>query len=250
MSDFVSESGHWYYRDGKPCYSLIGKNGLERPTTLRDARKLALVPSVTTISRLMAAPALERWKSEQVLLAALTLPRRDEEIEKAWLTRVHEDSRAQALKAADRGTAIHTTIARLLRGLEVEAELAPFAQAAIDLVHQTYPGLEWASECSFASPLGFGGAVDLHSKIGVVVDFKSKDGDLGNVKCYDEHYMQAAAYAQGLGMPEASCANVFVSRELPARAIIIQHTREDIIRGWRMFAALLELFKAKTGLGE
>ena len=52
MSDFASESGHWYDATGAARYTITGKNGKERPTTLRDARELGLVPSVTSILRL------------------------------------------------------------------------------------------------------------------------------------------------------------------------------------------------------
>ena len=37
---FTSESGHWYDQDGEPMYTIIGANGRERNTTLRDAKTL------------------------------------------------------------------------------------------------------------------------------------------------------------------------------------------------------------------
>ena len=64
----ASESQHWYDRNGTPAYSVIAKNGVPRPTTLRDARKLNLVPSVTTILNVAAKPALEAWKLNQICL--------------------------------------------------------------------------------------------------------------------------------------------------------------------------------------
>ena len=36
----TSESGHWYTQEGDPMYTVIGANGKERNTTLRDARKI------------------------------------------------------------------------------------------------------------------------------------------------------------------------------------------------------------------
>ena len=51
------------------------------------------------------APQLERWKRNQVLLAALTLPRQPDEQETAWLARVESDWQEQGKKAAERGTA-------------------------------------------------------------------------------------------------------------------------------------------------
>ncbi len=69
-----SESGHWYAADGSPAYRIIGKNGKERNTTVKDARERNLVPSVTTVLGLVAKPGLNTWLQQQVLLAALTLP--------------------------------------------------------------------------------------------------------------------------------------------------------------------------------
>ena len=61
----TSEKGHWYTLEGKPLYTLVGKNGKERNTNLRDARKLNLVPSVTTILDVAAKPGLVNWQINQ-----------------------------------------------------------------------------------------------------------------------------------------------------------------------------------------
>lgn len=246
MSAYASESGHWYRRDGSPAYTVIGANGTERATTLRDARKLGLVPSVTSIIRLAAAPGLERWKADQLLMAALTLPRRADEPEKEWVRRVYEDSREQAKMAAERGTEIHAAIERTLRGEDTGADFMPYAAAALDAI-TCFNGAVWSTERSFAHPLGFGGKVDLHAP-GIVLDFKTKDGDVDDCEVYDEHRMQLAAYARGLGMPFARCAVVFVSRQLPAKARVALIPPDDIAKGWRQFLALLNYYCATTGL--
>ena len=64
---FKSESGHWYTKEGEPMYTIVGANGVERNTTLRDAKSLELVPSVTTVMGMVAKPALENWKMNQLL---------------------------------------------------------------------------------------------------------------------------------------------------------------------------------------
>ena len=109
VKEKVAESGHWYTKEGTPAYTTIGKTG-ERPTTLRDARKLGLLPSVTTIIGQLSKAGLNTWLQQQVLLAALTLPRLPDEPEADWLARVMQDSKAQGRDAADRGTAIHAVI--------------------------------------------------------------------------------------------------------------------------------------------
>ena len=248
-SSYASESGHWYDRNGEPQYTIIGANKKERPTTLRDARKLDLVPSVTTIIRMAAAPGLERWKAEQVLMAALTLPRVKQEPESTWIKKVWDDSKMQARLAAERGTAIHAAIEKAHRHEAFEPELTPFVAATLDTVEARFPGVSWSSEKSFAHPSGYGGKIDLHSK-DIVGDYKTKDGDLESVKVYDEHFMQIAAYAHGLGMSKAVGFIVFVSRQLPARARLIEFDSQDLRRGWLMFSSLLEFWKSKHGLEE
>ena len=63
---FKSESGHWYTQEGEPMYTIVGANGKERNTTLRDAKKEGLVPSVTTIMSMMAKPALEDMETKTI----------------------------------------------------------------------------------------------------------------------------------------------------------------------------------------
>ena len=75
----ASESQHWYDQSGRPMYTVKAKDGTDRPTTLRDARKHGFLPSVTTIMSVMAKPGLESWKMNQMMMAALTLPRADGE---------------------------------------------------------------------------------------------------------------------------------------------------------------------------
>ncbi len=63
----ASESNHWYTRDGVPMYTVEAKKGGQRNTTLRDARTMNLVPSVTTILNIAAKPALLAWMQQQVM---------------------------------------------------------------------------------------------------------------------------------------------------------------------------------------
>ena len=68
IKTYATESTHWYAADGTPAYRIIGKNGKERNTTVRDARERNLVPSVTTVLGLVAKPGLNTWLQQQVLL--------------------------------------------------------------------------------------------------------------------------------------------------------------------------------------
>src|SRR5512139_2124965 len=125
LEERASQAGHWYTKDGKPAYTVIGKNGKERATTLRDAKKEGLVPSVTTILKEANKPALATWIQKQVLMAALTLTRNPEESDEAFINRIMEDSKQQAIKAAERGTQVHAYIQMGFEGkpLDGDAEI-------------------------------------------------------------------------------------------------------------------------------
>ena len=57
---------------------------------------------------------------------------------------------------------------------------------------------------------------------------------------YDEHLMQLAAYRSGLILPEANCANVFVSTTHAGLVSLYEWTKADVERGWLMFESLLK----------
>ena len=58
--------------------------------------------------------------------------------------------------------------------------------------------------------------------------------------------MQLSAYRVGLGIPEARCANVFVSRSVPDLVVVREWSLEDLDRGWEMFVHLLQFWQLKN----
>lgn len=252
VSGYTSEAGHWYTRKGEPMYTVIGKNGKERNTTLRDAREHSLVPSVTTILNIAAKPGLERWKMQQVLLASLTLPMRENEPEEAYLERIMEDSKEQGRAAADVGTQIHAAIQKHYEK-QTGYPYAEYVTGFESKVTNEFGKHNWVCEEPFAHDLGFGGKCDMHARsiddpnVGIILDIKTKEfTEADKVEGYDEHVMQLAAYRVGLGIPAARCANVFVSRNVPGLVAVKEWTQEEITRGWQMFSKLLEFWQIKN----
>lgn len=243
-----SESGHWYRKDGTPCYTIIGKNGKERPTTLRDARKLNLVPSVTTIMACAARPGLDAWKIDQTILACLTLPKIEGESEAEYIARIKTDSKAQAEKAAERGTQIHAWIQMGFEG-EDYGEGSKYFESALNTITNECCVQSWVVEKSFAYP-GFGGKCDIHND-DYLIDIKTTDKDLGNIKTWDEHAMQLAAYDYGLGFKEGTvrkCGILYINVNT-AESKLIWIQEDELKRGFNCFMALLDFWYAKTGLG-
>jgi len=247
----ASESNHWYTRDGVPQYTVEAKKGGLRATTLRDARTMNLVPSVTTILGVAAKPALLAWMQQQVLMAALTLPKVDSETEEQYIARIIHDSKEQGRAAADAGTDIHASIQGYYEGYST-GKHNESVTACVQAINGHFGDWGWVSERSFAHDLGFGGKCDLFVPAdergdGFVIDVKTKEfSDPAKVEVYSENTMQLAAYRIGLGLPRARCANVFVSRNYPGLIKIVEHSQEELERSWLMFHSLLTFWYLKN----
>lgn len=243
-------SEHWYNRDGSPFYRIIGANGKERDVTIRDARKVGAVPSVTTVLDLLAKPELTQWKVRQGILAALTLPRIADEAEDVYLARILTDSAEQAKAAAEEGTRIHDAIERSFKGLVVEDRYWPHVEATRIEIARLFPGVDdWVAEQSFCHPDGFGGKVDLYSpSTGIPIDYKGKDGDFtdGKKLAYDQNE-QLGAYQYGLGFEPRHGANIFVSRTHPGKVFGHVWSPEELELGRDVFLAALAVWKLRRG---
>lgn len=256
---------HWYTRTGESAYSTNG-----RDTTLRDARKLGLVPSVTTVLSVMHKGALVDWLVKQGIMAALTGTRTENETDDAYIARILRESKQQAIDAADEGTRIHDACEHYVKTGVCPDAYRLHAEAAVAELHRLFPGVnDWVAEQSFGHPLGYGGKVDLHSpSTGIVCDYKTKDGDFSDGKrlAYDQHY-QLAAYQVGLGLCSMSrthdnftiprlasgmqmftlCANIFVSRTHPGKVASHVWSADEIAQGWRVFECALNLWRELKG---
>lgn len=245
-SPHIAESLHWYRPDGSPAYEVPAAKGGMRPTTLRDARKSGLLPSVTSIIKCAAAPGLERWKQDQILMAALTTTRQEGESESEWIARIKRDADEQARTARDRGTEIHAAIQGHFEGKAPSEEMWPHVKGVVAELEKHFGKREWVAERSFAHPMGFGGKVDLSGS--AIIDFKGSDFDTPiNLKTWPEHHMQLAAYREGLGLNGAPCGICYFSRSNPGLAKLLIVDGNDLNRGWEMFMGLFAYWKARSG---
>ena len=244
MAEHAKESGHWYDpKTGEPRYTYTNKKGEIKNTTLRQARVSGWVPSVTTIIGCASSPALTNWKIDQAILSALTLGRMEEETEKEYLDRIKADAQEQAKKAAERGTQIHAWVqAGFEEVLSKEAEQYFFA--AQDAIIKDCGDVGWICEKPFATEK-YGGKCDLHNEQ-YLLDIKTTDKPVADLKLWESHFMQLAAYRNGLKLI-VPCGILWIN-SVTAESRLVWAEEDDLDKGWKMFSALLDYFYAKTGL--
>lgn len=214
------DGGHWYHPDGKPCYEVPYADPRKgnRPTTLADARKLGLVPSVTTILRALHKQALVDWLIEQACLAVLTSPRQPGEELDAFVHRVlHvekvQDQESEAAK--DRGTEIHAGFESVFSGVPVDQDLWPWIEPAHAEIAKR--GKVIGTEIIVVGN-GYGGKIDAAQETDREVwlwDWKTtkKLPDPTKGGAWAEHRLQLAAYAQAWarGDKPIRTGNVYIS---------------------------------------
>ena len=246
-------ASHWYLPDRSPFHEVERADGKGlRSVTLRDARKVGAYPSVTNVLAVLAKPALDAWKQEQAILAALTLPRLDGESEDDFARRVVADMSAQVTKAADLGTAIHAAC-------EVYAQSAALPESR-DVRALFEPVREWFDmeveriACVEAivahHEFAFAGTVDLVAKLRstgdwAVIDFKTQrvKADAKGVpkpNFYETWPMQLEAYRQailhsGVGKQPKDIVSVVINSQSPMPVTPKVWPREEHAGYWNAF---------------
>jgi hypothetical protein len=247
-------SDHWYRPDGTACHTVPRSRGEgERATTLADARKLGLLPSVTTILSIVDKPQLTRWKITEALKLARVVPPEDTETPEEYAARIIERSYDEtAGAAADEGSRIHAAIEAYYAGEDVWEEYTPHVEATVKAITDAFPGVtDWVPERRVVSPLGYAGTCDLHSpSTGIIVDFKCKAvaPDEKKQMAFDQH-RQLVAYGKAI-FPDSqplTCANVFVSRTHPGHARLHLWSDAQVTQGWAQFLAAFALWKLERG---
>jgi hypothetical protein len=82
---------------------------------------------------------------------------------------------------------------------------------------------------------------------GFVVDFKTKTTDLDKIDVWFEHELQLASYREGLNLPKARCAIVFVNGTTnQVKLVEVEESR--LQKGWECFQHLLRFYQVKNDL--
>ena len=251
----TGEGGHWYTRTGEAAYEQPTADGKgTRATNLKDARKLGLLPSVTTVLSALDRPQLTLWKLKNAVRTAGGTARRDGEEEEEWVQRVLDAAEAPASEAADLGSRIHDALALAVGGEEGDAGLGGYIAPALGwLVAKLAEGWTVAAKEEVLVGDGYAGRVDLvllRAGRALVVDWKSRktrpeETDKSAFAPYPTQEMQLAAYAMAFRLMHAEVtavetANVILSSTEPGRWAVRPHG--DVGGAWEAFQATLALW--------
>jgi len=229
------KSFHWYTPAGEAAYEQPKKDGKGMTqTTVVHARKLNLLPSVTTILTLLHKEALVNWKIEQACLAIITSARLPDEKEDDFIYRVLHTEQQQdeeARIARDKGTLIHDAMEAYFQGQPVADDILPFIEPAFKHI--------WAQGEMVSTELiivgeGYAGMIDLLQDCGQfwkLSDYKATK-NLPEKAPWPEHRLQLAAYAQafkeklilaGEPIKPIKAAIVYISTVEPGKFVEHEH---------------------------
>ena len=209
------QAGHWYTAEGESAHVVIGKNGNERNTTVADARKMGLYPSVTSILGIMDKPQLTAWKIEQAIMSSLTLTKGDDETLEEYAKRIVKDSKESTTKAAEHGTKMHTEMENILLGRScsndetLQPYIDTFKKWAESNVEKTY----WCEKGLVGA--GYAGRCDAYVKLrdvgDAIIDLKNRKVNPKYDPFYDTDCAQLWAYRAASENPKCACVSVVLA---------------------------------------
>ena len=248
--------GHWYTREGKAMHTMpLAKGDGERNTTLRDAKKLGLYPSVTTLLGLFAKPGLDRWKQDQLLRIAFDNPAKLDESFENYANRCLVEHEKPVEEAADFGTKVHDAIEHYFTGQHIPDELLEYIQPALDWKQANGLNFIEFEKMLVNTDNGFAGTVDIVGLGGegqkFIVDWKTRKTKKGvKVTSYDFQVHQIAAYAATYwGEDEVlnhqvHGANCFISSTEPGRFEVVKYSPEDLAKAWLVFRSICSVWRS------
>ena len=251
--------GHWYTREGKAKHTMPrAKGDGERNTTLRDAKKHGLYPSVTTLLGLFAKPGLQRWKDDQLLRVAFDNPPKLDESYEGYANRCLVMHEKPVEEAASFGTKVHDAIEAYFEGTHIPDELLGYIQPALDWKQENQLTFTHRERLLVNHDYGFAGTVDIVGRGSenqqFILDWKTRKTKEGQkITSYDFQIHQIAAYASThFGEEEVlghrvHGANCFISSSQMGRYEVIRYSPEDLADAWKVFRSICEVWRSLKG---
>ena len=244
----TDQAGHWYQQNGESAHVIIGANGKERNTTVTDARKLGLLPSVTSIIGILDKPQLTSWKIEQGIMSSLTLPKEENETLEDYARRVVKDSKEATSKAAEHGTKMHTEMENILLGRACSTDevlqpyIATFKKWSDENIEKTY----WCEKALVGA--GYAGRCDAYVRLkgigDAIIDLKNRKV---NPKASSPFYEtsdcpQLWAYRIASENPKAACVSIVLASNDASKIMTRTWEDDELYQSGIAFQAMLKIW--------
>jgi len=247
----TDQAGHWYTAEGESAHTVMGKNGKFRNTTVADARKMLLYPSVTSILSILDKPQLTSWKIEQAIMSSLTLPKEENETLEDYSRRVVKDSKESTTKAAQHGTLMHEEAENILMGRDTTTDpilqpyIATFKKWAEENVEKTY----WCEKALVGA--GYAGRCDAYVKLrGVgdaIVDLKNRKVNPKYEPFYDTDCAQIFAYLSASENPKAAGVSIVLASNDPSKIMTKVWDKDELYQAGIAFCAMQKVWSWVKG---
>jgi hypothetical protein len=249
-------AAHWYGRDGSA----------QHDAGLKEARKNNLYPSVTTIDKeVFKNIGLERYRMNQLVMAACANPRQPHETDEGYSNRIYQLSLEHSKSAAEFGSALHDAIEHYPQ-MPLDTNLVPWLDKFGGWYSENISHPLFQEKVLLDHDLGVAGRCDFigigKGKFGgktIVPDWKTQDvkkDDKGRKKpnFYTSWGRQLAFYAVSYAKEKGSfpmgiptCISVVIDSNEPEEPFVKVWTDEEIKDAYMTFVVGAWLYFSGSG---
>lgn len=258
---------HWYTGFAEPAYGV----------GLREARKRGLLPSITSIDKVIANTGLDVWKQNVVIEATMTNPFMGEIDDKEYIDWIKQEAFRDSNQKRKLGTVVHHMAERYIKGkplfftgnrpdvweifkhlkdwidnnlLKPKTGIMHNAGAEVILVNE---------ELGYAGKADFKGRFNTPLKPKIILDFKTttvkpsdvkKDGTIKKAKLYDSYCRQLTALDMCTPSNEVNILMSVIISTKPGNYGVWTHIWNDaeIGKAWIEFTAALNIYRSIKNL--
>ncbi len=269
----TTQNSHYYDKDGNPKYDA----------DLRVAKKENLLPSITTVLRIIYKEGLENWKMEKMIQSAITTPRLKDESDDTFIRRVVEGGQQEGSEAADFGSAIHDMIEKYIVDLDITKLRQDHSDKEIDAFFKVKEFIDknikitpnnYVEKSLPSKHFGFAGRIDFFGTFfgqqDILIDWKTQNVKMKEFKkrtntdyeiekngtflrpvpnFYDTFSWQLAAQTQLIfeNMEEShiDVYSIIINSnpDYLGQIFVKEYTNEEIAEGWIAFKHCLNLWR-------
>jgi len=243
---FFTSGNHWYQVDAK------GAIAPAHDIDLREARKINAYPSITTILKERANPALDKWKQDELFNAVVDNKRKKGESEDDYRERIATIAQTKGREAAEFGTRLHDAL-DLFPQTTIDRDLAPYVELfAPSYFHHVRQRI--ASEIMLAdTEIGVAGRTDLIAETEwglAIIDYKTSKFKGGKASFWPSYRIQLAFYAKteqlnGVLTDTPYCINIVLDSNGKYKLTEFVWTPEEVEWAYLQFLATAWLWFAE-----